>query len=161
MAGILAFAIPGGGHFYLGERSRGVLIGLGVLGLFVGGMLIGGIDVVDRSENPIWFAGQAIVGPVAFATDYIHQNYVKVIDPSTRQPRTAHPELHDAQGRVISPAEIRGPGGVAVAAPPGTPPESGKSLGRMNELGTLFGAIAGMLNLIAIIDATFHTRRRT
>ena len=30
----------------------------------------------------------------------------------------------------------------------------------MNELGTLFGTVAGMLNLIAIIDATFHSRRR-
>jgi hypothetical protein len=33
-----------------------------------------------------------------------------------------------------------------------------RSLGRMNELGTLFTTIAGMLNLIVIIDAAFHTR---
>ena len=40
------------------------------------------------------------------------------------------------------------------------PPAIRKSLGRMNELGTLYSAIAGMLNLIAIIDAAWHGRRR-
>jgi hypothetical protein len=36
-------------------------------------------------------------------------------------------------------------------------PPNVKSLGRVNELGTLFCTIAGMLNLIAVIDAS--TRR--
>ena len=138
---------------------RGGLVALGILGLFLGGMLIGGIDVIDRRENPIWFAGQALVGPIAFGVDYVHQNLVKVIDPSSGQPRTAHPERRDDVGNIIDPAEVRGPGGTPVAAAPGAPPQSSKSLGRMNELGTLFATIAGMLNLIAVIDAAFWTGR--
>jgi hypothetical protein len=160
LAGVLALAIPGLGHFYHGERSRALLIAGGILGLFFGGTLIGSIDVIDRRDNPIWFAGQALVGPIAFGMDYLNQHYAKVIDNTTGQPRPANPETLDQQGRVIGSAEIRGPDGHPVAAPLGAPAQTTKSLGRMNELGTLFATIAGMLNLIAVIDAAFHTRRR-
>lgn len=146
IAGFLAFLLPGAGHFFLGERQRAAAIAAGVLGLFFGGILIGGIDVIDRREDPIWFAGQALVGPVAFGADYMHQNRFKVIDASGRR-------------RSALPGEARGPGGAAVPAAPGQAPPSTKSLGRMNELGTLFATIAGMLNLIMIIDAALHTRR--
>jgi hypothetical protein len=166
LGGILAFILPGLGHAFHGERRRGALVALGVLGLFFGGMLIGGIDVIDRRDNPIWFAGQALVGPIAFGVDYIHQNFVKVIGP-TRMPdgsyqealRNAEPDIRDADGNLVKRAEQRGPDGRAVQGPPGTPPQSGKSLGRMNELGTLFATIAGMLNLIAVLDAAFWAGR--
>ena len=152
VAGLLAFILPGLGHWYLGERRRAVLIATGVLGLFFGGILIGGIDVIDRREDTIWFAGQALVGPIAFGLDYIHQNHLKVIDdvrqPNGRIARTI---------RSARPGEARGRDGRAVQS--AGPPPSTKSLGRMNELGTLFATIAGMLNLIAIIDALLHARR--
>ena len=73
--------------------------------------------------------------------------------------RTPYPEVRDASGKVITPAEVRGADGRVVPAPPGQGPASSKSLGRMNELGTLFATIAGMLNLIVIIDATLHTKQ--
>jgi hypothetical protein len=44
--------------------------------------------------------------------------------------------------------------------PPGATKPAVKSISKINELGMLFGAIAGMLNLIAIIDAGFPTTRR-
>jgi hypothetical protein len=142
----LACIFPGAGHFFLGERQRAALIAAGVLGLFFGGVLIGGIDVIDRKEDPIWFLGQALVGPVAFGVDHIHQTRFKVSDQGRL--RTARPdESRDARGN-------------AVHAGPGQRPPNSKSLGRMNELGTLFATLAGMLNLIAIIDALLHTRYR-
>jgi hypothetical protein len=155
VAGVLALVVPGLGHWSLGERKRAMLIAMGVLGLFFGGILIGGIDVIDSKEDTIWFAGQALVGPLAFGVDYLHQNRFKVIGPvDVRNPdgtistidrlRSALPtEGRDAQGRAV----------------PGGRPPNIKSLGRMNELGTLFATIAGMLNLIAIIDAALHARR--
>jgi hypothetical protein len=157
VAGLLAAVLPGLGHWYLGERKRAVLIATGILSLFFGGVLIGGIDVVDSREDTIWFVGQAMVGPVAFGVDYIHQNNLKVFGP-------AEERLPD--GRMVTvnkrrsalPNEGRDARGNAVAG--GRPPNT-KSLGRMNELGTLFATIAGMLNLIAIIDALLHARRET
>ena len=39
-------------------------------------------------------------------------------------------------------------------------PPNIKSLGKVNELGTLFCAVAGMMNLIVAIDAAFPRGRR-
>ena len=47
-AAVLGWILPGLGHASLGDRRRGLLVGGGVLGLFLGGLLIGGLDVVDR-----------------------------------------------------------------------------------------------------------------
>jgi hypothetical protein len=165
VAGLLACVFPGLGHFFLGEKQRAMCIAAGVLSLFFGGMLIGGIDVIDSKEDTIWFAGQALVGPIAFGVDYIHQNNLKVVGPTKQingptidTLRTAYPEQRDADGKVIAPAEARDPRGKAVPAAAGQLPPNSKSLGRMNELGTLFATIAGMLNLIVIIDALLHTK---
>ncbi len=133
-----ALILPGLGHVLAGERARGACIAVGILGLFFGGVLIGGIDVVDSREDRIWFYGQALVGPVAFGIDHLHQSRFKVIDPATGALRSAFPD----EGR--DPAT-----GMAV---PGSPPNR-KSIGKMNEIGTLFATIAGFLNLIVIIDA--------
>lgn len=158
IAGLLAILLPGLGHFYLGERARAGLIASGVLGLFTGGVMIGGIDAIDSREDTIWFVGQALVGPLAFGVDYIHQNHVKI-----REPVGAHEALRlgvppgTVARRSARPNEARDPQTALPAAQgPGIRPPNSKSLGRMNELGTLFATIAGMLNLIVIIDAFYR-----
>ena len=149
LAGILAVLLPGAGHWYQGQVRRALLVGGGVLGLFFSGLLIGGIDVVDSRQDRLWFFGQAIVGPVAFATDYVHQNVLKGIDPTTGQRRSPLPN------------EVKDPdSGRWVAGPAGSVPPVSKSLGKMNEIGTLYATIAGMLNLIVIIDAAFPSAGR-
>jgi len=145
---VLAVVFPGLGHWSLGQRRRAPMICLGVLGLFVSGLLIGGVDCVDRRENPVWFAGQAIVGPLAWGVDWAHQNRFKVKDAANAMPRDAKP------------SEVRDADGLARPAKEGQRPPISKSLGKMNELGTLFAAVAGMLNLIVIVDAAFHSPRR-
>ncbi len=163
VAGLLAILLPGLGHFYLGERARAALIASGVLGLFAGGLLIGGIDAIDRREDTIWFVGQALVGPLAFGVDYYHQEHLKIRKPGSPA------ELHHEGGvltrrgihyRTARPDEARDPSGLPAAAGPGLRAPNSKSLGRMNELGTLFATIAGMLNLIVIIDAFYHAARK-
>ncbi len=145
---VLACVLPGLGHWYLGEKKRAILIATGVLGLFLGGMLIGGLDVVDSKEDTIWFVGEALVGPLAFGADYYHQNHLKVHVAGPQKMRSALP------------GEIRNPDGTPGVAAPGQNPPNTKSLGRMNELGTLFSTIAGMMNLIVIIDAAVHRKKQ-
>ncbi len=145
---ILAAVLPGAGHWFQGERRRAVLLGAGILGLFFGGLLIGGIDVVDSRRDRLWFLGQALVGPVALATDYAHQHWLKGTDPQTGEVRSPLPN------------EIRDPSGALVPAPADARPPLSKSLAKMNEIGTLYCTVAGMLNLIVIIDAAFPSRRR-
>lgn len=142
---VAAVVLPGLGHIIGGERTRGLLIAAGVLGLFFGGLFIGGIDVVDSKEDRVWFFGQALVGPVAFGVDWVHQSQFKVIDPATKQLRSAYPdEGRDANGMAVK----------------GGKPPNRKSLNKVNDLGTLYATIAGMLNLVCILDAGWPSRRR-
>lgn len=132
VAGLLACLFPGLGHWYLDSFRRGGLICLGVMGLFLAGMLIGGIDVVDRRQDKWWFVLQAGVGPSAFAVDWWHDRH--------RAP----------------------PGYTGDAATPGGAPSGPlvvTSLGHVNEIGSLYTGMAGLLNLIAVIDAFWHAER--
>ncbi len=144
VAGVLAVILPGLGHFYLGHIRRGLGVLGGVMGLFLGGMFIGGIDVIDRQEDKWWFVLQAGVGPIAFAVDAVHQKQFKIPDVQGGRVvrRTASPDPSDNPGD--QPARNR------------------KSLGRVNEVGSLYIALAGMINAIAVIDALWNmpARRR-
>ncbi|MEZ6242707.1 MAG: DUF6677 family protein [Phycisphaerales bacterium] len=156
VAGILACLLPGAGQFYRGEPYRGVMAAVGVLGLFLGGMLVGGIDVIDSREDKIWFVGQAFVGPVAFGINYVHQTRFKALDPDTRLPRSGHPDEMrvsrdlDADGKTEP---------VWAPATDGKGPPNVKSVAKMNEIGTLAATLAGMLNFIIILDALLPTSR--
>ena len=46
---------------------------LGILFLFFSGLLIGGLDAVDRRNDGIWFLAQAFNGPIAFVADWLNQ----------------------------------------------------------------------------------------
>jgi hypothetical protein len=151
LAGLAAFAFPGLGHFLFGDRRRGIFAATGVLGLFFGGILIGGIDVIDRQEAKFWFIGQALVGPMAFGIDHIHQTQFKVIERDTGGV---------IQRRAALPSEGRDAGGAPRPLQPGEKPPNIRSLAKVNEIGTLFSTIGGMLNLIIILDAMIPIRRR-
>ena len=122
LATLLAVLWPGMGHVRLGHTRRGLLIMIGVLFMFLTGILVGGVDVVDRKEDPLWFLAQAACGPIAFAADAINQGYIK--------PLAADPTTHQAWLQA-------------------------KSLGHVHEFGTLFVALAGLMNLVVILD-TLH-----
>jgi hypothetical protein len=181
LAGVLAFAIPGLGHLYLGQKTRALYAAVGILGLFFGGLLIGGIDTVDSREDKWWFVGQSLVGPIAIGTNWIHQNQLKLYDiPAPGRGatptglsvyadelplrfRSPHPNeqrrvetvtVVDRNSGVQSQQQIP----IAVPAPEGAGPAYSKSVAKVNEIGTLYGLCAGMLNLIAILDALVSTR---
>lgn len=111
-AGIYGWLWPGAGHIAQGRKKRGVLVMFGVLFLFFTGILIGGVDVVDREEDHLWFLAQALNGPVAFGADYVNQGRKQSVPAVQRQ-----------------------------------------SLAHVNEIGTLFVALAGLMNLVVILDA--------
>jgi hypothetical protein len=181
LAGICAFLFPGAGHMLRKQTRRGVLASVGVLGLFFGGLFMGGIDVIDRKEDKWWFMGQAIVGPIAFGINAVHQSAFKAYEvPSyLLLPGSALEEqrfalmsprsLFPGEGRRVVDLTIKSPSGqttqtripVIVEATNGDERPSIKSLGRMNELGMLSATIAGMLNFIIILDALFPGRPRS
>lgn len=113
---VLGWLVPGLGHWMLGLRHRGAVIGLTLLLLFAGGLLIGGMDVVDPVDDTIWFIPQAGLGPVTAGLGLAHV-------------------VMDKQAAETGKSVFQ------------------RSIGRVNEMGTLYCAIAGVLNLLAILDA--------
>jgi hypothetical protein len=155
LGGGSAVLLPGLGHIVQGRRKRGVLAMVGVMGLFLYGLFIGGIDAVDSREDGIWYLGQALVGPLAWGTDWVHQNRFKAADPEFGVLRSGRPgEVREATGggqavwRRATPAELE-----AGAGPPNE-----KGLGRLNEIAMLSIALAGMLNFIVFLDALLPGR---
>lgn len=148
-AALAATLCPGLGHFVLGQRRKAILLAASIFGLIASGLFIGGLSVIDRRENRVWFMAQALNGPIVFAIDYVHQSHFKVRDTPNARPRTARP------------FEARRADGLPIPATHGLHPPYVKSLGRVNEIGVLYVAIAGLLNLIAILDAAFPTLARS
>ena len=148
-AAVAALVFPGAGHLLRRRTTRGIYAGVGVLGLFLFGLLIGGIDAVDSKEDTIWFYGQALVGPVTFAVDYAHQSQFKAFDPVSKETRTGYPNEHRVhqydrwEWVEMTPAEMDS----------GMGPPNTKGLGRLNEIAMLSIVLAGMLNFIVFLDA--------
>lgn len=132
-AAVLAWILPGLGHASLGDRRRGLLVGGGVLGLFLGGLLIGGLDVVDRREDHLWFLAQAGAGPVAWVADYANASLV-ASGRFGEMLEAPHPDPMAPRGTVVEVSSL-------------------KSLAHPNEMGTLFAAMAGLMNVVAVLDA--------
>lgn len=172
-AGIIAVLFPGAGHLYRGERARAAFACLGVMGLFLFGLLIGGLDAVDSREKRVWFFGQALVGPTAFVVDAVHQNYFRAYDPDILGiRRTGYPGERQTT-RTVTYSVAGGPGSITQTLPVWVPedeltPEEQqtaraphvRSVAQENEIARLFCTIAGMVNLIVIFDALFPVRRR-
>lgn len=118
------WALPGLGYLLIGQRARGLTIGLTILSLYVMGLLIGGMKVVEQPsftdasglnghftalfQKP-WYVAQILAGPVTLLAANIGLN----------------------DGYAVSHA-------------------------RVNEIGTLYTAVAGMLNLLAMIDSSYR-----
>ena len=117
---LATWIVPGSGYWLIGQRGRALTVGITIIILFVLGMLIGGVRVVDVpngvlsspvnavSQKP-WFVGQILAGPITLIASSI-----------------GHDDAYFA------------------------------SHSRVNEIGTLYTAVAGMLNLLAIIDASYR-----
>jgi Family of unknown function (DUF6677) len=164
---LVGWLLPGAGYWLIGQRSRGAVVGITILLLFLFGLLIGGIRVVDsafiesekehaeridREQNdanrnpPVsspnlptrvlqkpWFIGQFFAGPVALISDWIGTTWEQ------KEPR--EPENRDEwRERNRKPLNAGSP----------------FSHARVYEIGVLYTAVAGMLNLMAIIDSAYR-----
>lgn len=135
---LLGLVFPGLGHASIGERGRAWRIAAGFLVLWFGGLLIGGADSVTFNSPPhanadatpsrrLWFLPQAGAGPIAFITAVVG-DAVRSKDGEGVIPVT----MHNRQPGVI-------PGSTA--------------MGHALDFGTLYCALAGMMNVAVAIDA--------
>jgi hypothetical protein len=136
----LAILFPAAGHFYQGRKNKAYLFAACILGLFLMGMVIGRGRVVYASFSPddfrIQYPAQAMVGLPAAPS--LVQAWIGNRDPERKF--------------------LNG----FMAAPPISPnaQNNREALSRWHlessagmELGTLYTAVAGLLNLLVILDA--------
>ncbi len=130
LVAIVGWLVPGSGYWLIGHRTRAIVICATILALFLFGLLVGGIRVIESPdfvgrgtlvsrilEKP-WFIGQVFVGPVGLVSSWIAQAAAG----------------SSQYGSIVSHA-------------------------RLAEIGTLYTAVAGMLNLLAIIDASHRAAK--
>jgi hypothetical protein len=158
-AAVAGWLIPGLGHIILGQRRRGIILCIAITALWLGGLLIGGVSVIDkydRGEPPDdkpelrsrswWYWGQVMIAP-SIAIDYLRNNMA-----------VAHSEKLGYKNDPNPRARLLPPSPDGLDTPPYEP-----SFGRVAEQGTLYTALAGMLNLLAMIDVLYcdpRIRRR-
>ena len=63
IVGLLAWAIPGAGHFYIRERARGIIIFVTIILTFAVGLYVGSIGVVDPVGAKPWYSAQIMASP--------------------------------------------------------------------------------------------------
>ena len=137
---ILNWVFPGLGHIALGYRRRGMLAMVAILGMFAGGLLIGGLDAVDSVEDGPWYIAQSGNGPIAFAADLANQQRLKKGKVGELLPA---PSPTDPSGRPASGQHYV---------------STFKGIGAANEFGTLFIALGGMMNFILVMDISRRER---
>jgi type 1 glutamine amidotransferase len=137
---ILNWVFPGLGHIALGYRRRGMLAMVAILGMFAGGLLIGGLDAVDSVEDAPWYIAQSGNGPIAFAADLANQELLKKGKVGELLPA---PSPTDPSGRPAAGQHYV---------------STFKGIGAANEFGTLFIALGGMMNFILVMDISRRER---
>lgn len=138
LAGILAWIVPGAGHWYLGRRVRAVILFAVILGLFWTGVALGGVFTVNPREETWWSRAQLCTGLSGVASwirqDREFKDIVGKLQSDTEQGR----------GRTEDPTD-RIDAALAERHEALAPPTSDVAL--------VLSGVAGMLNLMCIFDA--------
>lgn len=72
VAALMAWLVPGLGHWLLGERARGAVFFVVICVTFWAGVAVGGVrSTVTPKENGAWIAAQLCAGPQAVAAMYL------------------------------------------------------------------------------------------
>lgn len=64
---LLAWLLPGAGHWYIARRGRAALYGLSVIGIFAAGLLLGHLATVSVVGHKWAFLLQIFNGPITIA----------------------------------------------------------------------------------------------
>ena len=107
IVGLLAWLVPGAGHFVINEKKRSIIIFVTIVLTFCTGLYIGSIGVINPGEARLAYSAQIMNSPI-----------VRVLGQLTQT--GAYPVY-----------------------------------GRPNEIGQIYTGIAGLLNLLCIVNAVY------
>ncbi|MDB5326161.1 MAG: hypothetical protein JWM57_1730 [Phycisphaerales bacterium] len=146
LVALCGWLVPGLGYLLIGQKTRAIISGSVILATFLAGILIGGIRVIDvpgydpagqpkmlriaRTDDTVWALKYDFKGEVLNKPWYIAQT-------------------------LVGPTNIIATWGSMKAADAG----HRMSTARVFDIGTLYTAVAGMLNLLVILDATYRATK--
>ena len=125
VVGLAAWAIPGGGYFLLGKTRRALVVSVTILLTFGAGLYIGSIGVIDSVGAKPWYIAQVMNTPAVILLGN-----------------------HVAQANA-------GAGQLSDEYDPSGPLSGYPVFGRANEMGQIYTSIAGLLNLLCIVNAVY------
>ena len=105
--GLLAWMVPGGGHFLLKEKERAIIIFTTIVLTFCVGLYVGSIGVIDPVKTWWWYLAQILNSPIVAVLGRMN-----------------------AQGQF-------------------------PVYGRACDIGQIYTSIAGLLNLLCIVNAVY------
>ncbi len=143
IAFVLGLVLPGLGHMSIGEKGRGVRILVGFLVLWFSGLLIGGLGSVRYWDPPytnpaaggkmnLWFIAQAAAGPIAFGFGALDASLIRGAEEDELIEITMHDQTIGTAYRYTA-------------------------IGHAADFGTLFCALAGLINFAVALDAGGRT----
>lgn len=147
LVALVGWLVPGAGYVMIGQRARGAVVGITILLIFVAGLLIGGVRVIDSSFIESVQQRQERERGEADARR------------TTRNYQPPNPVARTLQKPWFIGQVLTGPVAIAsnvVAARWGGEAGAPFSHARVYEIGVLYTAVAGMLNLMAIIDSAYR-----
>lgn len=154
---VLAWLVPGLGHMLIGQKGRGLLFMICIHALFAAGMLMGGIRVINPPDQPIWTYTELMTGwPMLVARNVERASRVDLGDHSPNpQVRVDSPEY---KGRLQIQFEQEAPAHETIEQKQARAIQFIKEHPnfaydpKMQDLGSVYCGIAGMLNLLVIFD---------
>jgi len=172
---ILAWIIPGAGHFFIKERKRAVIIFVTITATFTTGLYIGSIAVIDPVGAWPWYIGQMITTPGVAVIAKVSQNETRKWELAKRASTQAAHETAQAEHKAINAAEnakkLKTQDAIQEAELLNQEAKLAKqksdqllqeekqvmfaSYGRPHDFGQIYTAIAGAMNLLAILSAVY------
>jgi hypothetical protein len=107
IVGLLAWCVPGAGHFILKERKHAIIIFVTITAAFCIGIYIGSIGVINPVGAKPWYVAQLMNSPIVLVL-----------------------------GHLVMTGDY-------------------PVFGRPNEIGQIYTSIAGLLNLLCIVNAIY------
>lgn len=130
---IVGWFVPGLGHILIGDKKRGAIVAAGICSLWLLGLLIGGVTVIDCFDNSDPSAGSRSINLPFLAQVGVAPSLGVTVWHHRKASAWHDSHLDD------SPSPQSNAGFVP-------------SFGRVNEQGVLLTSLAGMLNMMAILD---------
>jgi hypothetical protein len=124
LVALAGWIVPGSGYWLIGQRGRAITIGVTIILLFTLGVLIAGVRCVEAPD---------MQGPGSTISKVLQKPWFL--------------------GQALAGPIGLGSAYVSDAAAKSPTYKNVQSKSRIAEIGTLYTAVAGMLNLLAIIDS--------